>query len=196
MSDVAQIIADIEAWMPKANGVSVPLNRYQIHALLDEVKRLREACDGWDKYAMEMQDLAASAEAELARLREPAGDVGEVLNLLRPLHDDMPALSHWHPSTVKVRTKQAAELLTRQAAEIERLTKELGRTAEEKHALSLQLHNQSGVMARATTIEARLGKAVEALRVFRDFPNSMKSAIVASFKDRARTVLSELEQSE
>jgi len=82
MPDVSQIMADIEARLSNASPADRmyerPMTWDQARALLDEVTRLREERDSF-------QRVGIAAEAELARLRAPAGD--ELPDDLRaPLH--------------------------------------------------------------------------------------------------------------
>lgn len=215
MTDVAQIIADIEAWLDKAtpgewtiephgdgqvlysgrgptrHGLNlvylregdwnwhtnanyiVSVGPDRIRALLDEVKEKTRALEFTKASNDILRKALDAAEDELARLRSPAGEVGEVVTELNRYEWAHPIL------------KTAAELLTRQAAEIADHEEASARLIRASEAMKAEF---DGLRSRATTAEARLREAVEVIRQLRlHVPHNSVTA------ERARAFLSTLE---
>lgn len=215
MTDVAQIIADIEAWLDKAtpgewtiephgdgqvlysgrgptrHGLNlvylregdwnwhtnanyiVSVGPDRIRALLDEVKEKTRALEFTKASNDILRKALDAAEDELARLRSPAGEVGEVVTELNRYEWAHPIL------------KTAAELLTRQAAEIERTHGEYLAERTARMEANSREADASEVIKRQ---KASLREAVEVIRQLRlHVPHNSVTA------ERARAFLSTLE---
>lgn len=143
-----------------------------IRALLDEVRRLDELLNGW-------QMTATNAEAELARLRTPAGEVGEVVK--RTLAHAEIALG-----PTRDRLYATADLITRQAAEI------VLADARAEYRVDCMRRERDAA-------EASLREAVEVMRDLRSYAASVAfDEATASDEERelmsrARIVIAKLE---
>ena len=122
MADVSKILDKLSPWADY-KGEYVRVTPAELRALVEEVRRLDELLNGW-------QMIATNAEAELARLRAPAGEMGEVVKRLKE-YAYPPKVEMEVGKTYTIRAPladefkdtlmTAADLLTRQAAEIESL---------------------------------------------------------------------------
>jgi hypothetical protein len=220
---VAQIIADIEAWVDKATpgeravwhehhdaqaGFTFAVTPDRIRALVDEVRRLeghiaKQQMDIVELGIMAGRAVAAEAEfarlqdpnavhvnmlrgtiakptwsqiehlytEEAARLREPAGEVGEMVKRMSA------------PVPTVYDCQDAADLLTRQAAEIERLNNLLVmvRATGDAHKTAFQSN------------EASLREAVEVMRGIADIARTTVGPGYSAIQKHARAFLDKLE---